>query len=344
MAGKVTDLTGQKFNKLLVIGRAEDRFAKSGKRRVYWNCLCECGTELEVRQDGLKKNDSCGCTTVQKAYENIKFAQAVGYKTKPQDLTGKKFGRLTVIEQAEYTYTPSDRALVRWNCYCSCGNFVNHLGDSLRQGKAVSCGCVNINFVDSDLQSPQEVFIYKAKLVHGDKYSYENVVYTGSLEKVIVSCPEHGDFQVQASNHIQGGGCKWCFFESQAQRHHFNYKRKCELYPEFSEREGCVYVLKMKTENEEFIKVGVSCSFDKRISSYKTEGLDVEIIETFPMKNYKCAILEISLLRMIQNSGLKYKPETSFAGYTECSVLSGKEAILNFIREYDFGNADSTSQ
>lgn len=55
------------------------------------------------------------------------------------DLTGQKFGRLTVIEMSSER-TPSGR--VKWNCKCSCGNVsvVSSLG--LRQGSSKSCGCL----------------------------------------------------------------------------------------------------------------------------------------------------------------------------------------------------------
>ena len=40
---KLIDLTGKKFDKLMVIEKAPSR-----KRHVYWKCLCDCGRECEV--------------------------------------------------------------------------------------------------------------------------------------------------------------------------------------------------------------------------------------------------------------------------------------------------------
>ncbi len=61
--GKTSDLTGQKFGRLKVIGRAPNRIDASGKNRIYWECECECGTIAEVASDSLRsgRQQSCGC-------------------------------------------------------------------------------------------------------------------------------------------------------------------------------------------------------------------------------------------------------------------------------------------
>ena len=64
-------------------------------------------------------------------------------QTKPRynfkDMTGLKFGRLTVISRAE-----NDRhGNAMWNCKCDCGNFKIVKGQSLRKGFVKSCTCLN---------------------------------------------------------------------------------------------------------------------------------------------------------------------------------------------------------
>lgn len=58
------------------------------------------------------------------------------------DLTGQKFGKLTVIERAEDYIKPNGRKVLRWKCKCDCGNEVIVRGDSLKGNKTTSCGCV----------------------------------------------------------------------------------------------------------------------------------------------------------------------------------------------------------
>lgn len=53
---KIKDLTGQKFNKLTVIGIAS-------RNPLYWECRCDCGNIVHVRPSNLKQGQvkSCGC-------------------------------------------------------------------------------------------------------------------------------------------------------------------------------------------------------------------------------------------------------------------------------------------
>ena len=53
------------------------------------------------------------------------------------DETGKKYGELTVLYRTENN--KSGRAM--WHCRCSCGNEIDVLGKSLRNGNTKSCGC-----------------------------------------------------------------------------------------------------------------------------------------------------------------------------------------------------------
>jgi hypothetical protein len=56
----------------------------------------------------------------------------------------------------------------------------------------------------------QEEFIQKATDVHGTKYDYSKVEYKCDTVKVLIGCPEHGDFPCTPSNHKKGRGCPKC--------------------------------------------------------------------------------------------------------------------------------------
>lgn len=60
------------------------------------------------------------------------------------DLTGKVFGRLTVIERAEDRIYPSGQKQTQWVCKCSCvnQNTVIVSTNSLNSGQVKSCGCL----------------------------------------------------------------------------------------------------------------------------------------------------------------------------------------------------------
>lgn len=56
----------------------------------------------------------------------------------------------------------------------------------------------------------QEQFLEKARLVCGDKYTFENAVYVRSSVPLIVTCPTHGDFSISSNNLLFGKGCPAC--------------------------------------------------------------------------------------------------------------------------------------
>ena len=66
---------------------------------------------------------------------------------KMQDLTGKKFGRLTVIDKAEKHVKPSGGTVGRWKCKCDCGNVLVVDTHSLKSGHTQSCGCRKIEML-----------------------------------------------------------------------------------------------------------------------------------------------------------------------------------------------------
>lgn len=57
--------------------------------------------------------------------------------SKPKELTGKTFGRLTVLDRAEN----NKHRKTRWHCLCSCGNVTIVNSCNLISGRTKSCGC-----------------------------------------------------------------------------------------------------------------------------------------------------------------------------------------------------------
>jgi hypothetical protein len=56
-----------------------------------------------------------------------------------------------------------------------------------------------------------EQWIKKARIVHGDRYDYSKAFYKNARTKLLVTCRDHGDFEIDPSNHIHlKRGCKIC--------------------------------------------------------------------------------------------------------------------------------------
>lgn len=120
---KAKNLLGKRFNHLTVV----KRLPNDSGGNTFWLCRCDCGKEKTFRGSDLQRKPprSCGCDE---------------YKYKPhfRDLTGKTFGRLTVISRAESTKSGN----LRWNCKCECGGTTIATSFNLIKGISKSCGCL----------------------------------------------------------------------------------------------------------------------------------------------------------------------------------------------------------
>ena len=69
------------------------------------------------------------------------------------DLTGQKFGLLTVLEKdLDYVKLHNIQGRrVYWKCQCECGNFTSVRTNNLTQGLTKSCGCLNSTSKQKDL-------------------------------------------------------------------------------------------------------------------------------------------------------------------------------------------------
>ncbi len=55
-----------------------------------------------------------------------------------------------------------------------------------------------------------QTFIEKAIFLHNNIYSYLKTIYVNTYTKIIITCPEHGDFEQSPFAHLQGQGCPKC--------------------------------------------------------------------------------------------------------------------------------------
>ena len=120
------------------------------------------------------------------------------------DLTGSKFGKLTVIERNGRIGT-----YVMWKCQCDCGNIVNVRSSHLLSGHTTSCGCykkvVNKKPNEYDLSNDYGIcFFNNGGFFIFDKEDYEKIKdYTWCkkdngyvinskmerLHRIIMNCP-----------------------------------------------------------------------------------------------------------------------------------------------------------
>lgn len=125
---KLRDLTGQQFENLIVLYRANDTIKDGKKRRVRWHCRCKCGNELDVIADNLLRRPNMTCQEC--AIKNRAEHQRI-------NVVGNKYGRLTILEVIPNTRPTKVR------CICDCGNEHVCLQSDVVGGHTQSCGCLH---------------------------------------------------------------------------------------------------------------------------------------------------------------------------------------------------------
>ena len=126
-------------------------------------------------------------------------------------------------------------------------------------------GCPSCATADKTLTT--NGFLVKARSVHGDRYGYSKSVYVNKRSKIIITCPEHGDFEQTPNSHTQGAGCPSCAVTGYAPN-----------------KPGYLYFL-LDTETHSRIKVGISNDPVQRFQQLRRqtpfEFEPMEIIETY---------------------------------------------------------------
>ncbi|WP_182002737.1 hypothetical protein [Acinetobacter lactucae] len=64
-----------------------------------------------------------------------------------------------------------------------------------------------------------EMFIAKAREIHGSKYDYSKFNYLDFESKSIIICPEHGEFKQNPSGHFRAEGCPKCGLLARNDKH-----------------------------------------------------------------------------------------------------------------------------
>lgn len=177
-----TNLTGHRFGKLTALELVKNKG---------WKCQCDCGNIIYVEGYNLKNGNtqSCGCLQKQRTSE-------ASFK----DLTGHRFGKLTVIERISENNRFNH---VQYKCKCDCGNITIVDASNLRQGHTSSCGCI---------KSKGEAFINAWLTQH-----HINFIPQYSHDHIFLSSGRRPMFDFAIFNYKKE---LQCFIEYQGQQHY----------------------------------------------------------------------------------------------------------------------------
>jgi len=117
VSARFIDMSGQKFNRLLVTTLSEERTKSGG---LMWNCICDCGNSVRVSAHDIRSEHtkSCGCLKTDKLClppEEASFnALYYSYKTSAEMRKGTKHRNLPFDLSKEFF-----KKITGMNCfYC----------------------------------------------------------------------------------------------------------------------------------------------------------------------------------------------------------------------------------
>lgn len=170
-------------------------------------------------------------------------------------------------------------------------------------------------------------FIERASKLYDSFFNYDKSICETAQDKVIITCPVHGDFEQYVREHLKGRGCKQC---NKYKYYAFSKNKYTGL-----NKVSNFYLLLMSNEDELFIKLGMTVKklhrrYEKR-HPYKITKLLF-----FPQDSGFVWDLENYLKRILKP--YRYIPQIKFPGYTECfnmkAILDIPDLILSFKNNY----------
>ncbi len=189
MGRPAKDLTGKQIGYWTIVCR--EGSTTTGKIQPLWKVRCVCGTEKILDSGTLRINGSrsCGCKTKEL------YRQAV-----IDDLTGRVFGRLTVIGLDQ----DSTSRELRWVCRCTCGTEKSISRSNLVKGTIISCGCYKKEITDKNRFKDESNKVYGRLTVIERAYKNEKDEWYWHC---ICSC---GNETCVKGSHLRSGEIQSC--------------------------------------------------------------------------------------------------------------------------------------
>ena len=139
----------------------DDTKPRGKGHNIYWICQCDCGKLISVNSSNLRSGErqgrkmSCGCYTPLK------------------DLTGNKYGKLTVIQHDDnYIANKDNNWQHKWICQCDCGNIISVFGTNLVRLHTTSCGCGNRSIGEQHI----EQLLQQYGINYAKEYSFSDLI------------------------------------------------------------------------------------------------------------------------------------------------------------------------
>jgi len=158
-------------------------------------------------------------------------------------------------------------------------------------------------------QNKSDAFIERLTKVHGGVYDYSATHYSRLDGGILINCYNHGYFMQRASSHLAGRGCPSCALL-------LSSGCSIQRWLKISKDRTCtLYVLLCVSDNESFIKIGITINtVGKRIKN--KIPYSITVLRAISLEGLEAWSMEKRLGLKYKN--LKYKPEKIFPGMHEC--------------------------
>lgn len=220
---KTNDIIGKQFGLLTVISYNGINPNYKRAEKVYL-CSCKCGNTTLANRSALIKGEkkSCGCLRGKNNFLN---------------LTGEKFGNLTVLERL-----PNKNKHIVYRCICECGNYREVASTRLKSGEITSCGCSGYKLEHHHLSNTRLCRIWRNMKTRCYNKNSPNYKYYG--EKGVLICDEwRNSFsafydwsinngysdnltidRINPFGNYEPNNCRWVTYQEQATNQRRHYK------------------------------------------------------------------------------------------------------------------------
>ena len=176
--------------------------------------------------------------------------------------------------------------------------------------------CGKLSRIEKQKMTKDE-FIEKAKKMHLNedltpKYIYDEIDFIDGKTKVKIICPEHGEFFVSPTMHLQGVGCKECAIKKRAKLKKMTYEKFLKKFKEIYK------------DNYEIISVGENILKDEIIIKCKKHGLITTNYSSLIYNRCGCIKCRTSSL---ENTTMKFLEDKNINYIFQC-----KNNILPFLK------------
>ena len=205
------------------------------------------------------------------------------------------------------------------------GDFVQKANDHLLYYGCGLCGIIQRAKTNT---KTTEWFVAKAIDVHGNMYDYSKSVYTKAAKKLIICCPEHGEFTQQAIAHLSGQGCPLCGIAkvTAAKRNepdkngwsYHNWELAGNSSPLFDGFKLYLIECWNSINGERFVKLGKT--YTTLANRFRGANMPYEwtVLQQVQGPARYISELEAELHRTLKQNGYAFTPSQMFNGKYEC--------------------------